>query len=166
MQALRKWQCDYMNYLNYQRWTQMTLPYTMSMMQMQQFYLQQQVHYSATIDGFVCKYICFSWWHIRLNVAQNEKVQSTNKTDRFSFIKKIQQQNEGSNQQRARGVRGFHVFNPFALAAGRPRPQPRNGGIPQARPYVQPAQPNAGIDGALPLVEYHAFRFIQQFLLY
>ena len=56
-------------------------------------------------------------------------------------------------------MRGFHVFNPFAVAAGRPRPQPRNGGIPQARPNVQAAQPNAAIDGALMFVDY-GFSFI------
>ena len=49
-------------------------------------------------------------------------------------------------------MRGFHVFNPFAVAAGWPRPQPLNGGIPQARPNVRAAQPNAAIDGALLLV--------------
>ena len=56
-------------------------------------------------------------------------------------------------------MRGFHVFNPFAVAAGRPRPQPRNGGIPQARPNVQAAQPNAAIDGELLFVDY-AFCFM------
>ena len=56
-------------------------------------------------------------------------------------------------------MRGFNVFNPFAVAGGRLRPQPRNGGIPQARPNVQEAQPNAAIDGALQFVDC-AFHFI------
>ena len=60
-------------------------------------------------------------------------------------------------------MRGFNVFNPFAVAGGRLRPQPRNGGIPQARPNVQEAQPNAAIDGALLFVSY-TLRFIKWLL--
>ena len=68
---------------------------------------------------------------------------------------KIQLQNDGSNQQqqqqqqqRPRAPWGLRMLNPFGAVPGRPRvQQPGNGTVPQARPNVQAAQPNAAING-------------------